>query len=131
DLNKPIAFHGESIELYRQLQAPNVAAHGAKSIDGEDASYFSFAGIPNLGPRHAYLLKFLVPHMHEVLARVATAEMYSGLRDNPVAPRVTKREQQVLHWMVIGKSNGEIAQILGTSPQTVKNQTRKIFEKLH
>ena len=43
---------------------------------------------------------------------------------------LTKREREVLRWLSIGKSNGDIAEILGTSPNTVKIQVRGIFAKL-
>src|SRR4051812_5637705 len=61
----------KSIEQFRRYSLRNVASHGTKSIDGDDATYFSFVNMPGkLGLRHAYLLKFLVPHMHTALLRI-------------------------------------------------------------
>jgi RNA polymerase sigma factor (sigma-70 family) len=44
--------------------------------------------------------------------------------------RLTMRERQVLDMLVQGKPLKQIAARLGTSPSTVKNQRRTIFEKL-
>jgi len=43
---------------------------------------------------------------------------------------LTEREGEVLHWLAEGKSNPEIAIILGASPRTVGNHVEHIFEKL-
>jgi transcriptional regulator EpsA len=120
-----------SVQRFRRFKLRNVAAHGAWSTDGEDASYFTFVNIPGiLGPRHAYFLKLIVPHMHDALLRSVNKDIRPDECDDPAVPEVTKREQEILRWLVSGKSNGEIAQILGTSPHTVKNQMRKLFTKL-
>jgi DNA-binding CsgD family transcriptional regulator len=43
---------------------------------------------------------------------------------------LTPREAEVLLWMAQGKSNGDIATILGCAENTVKVHTARIFEKL-
>jgi len=43
---------------------------------------------------------------------------------------VTVRESEVLHWVIQGKRDGEIAQILSTSPRTIHNHLRNILRKL-
>jgi DNA-binding CsgD family transcriptional regulator len=43
---------------------------------------------------------------------------------------LSKRESEVAHWVCIGKSNAEIAGILGISPRTVHKHLEHIFEKL-
>jgi DNA-binding NarL/FixJ family response regulator len=43
---------------------------------------------------------------------------------------LTEREAEVLLWVAQGKSNGEIATILGTAENTVKKHLQNIFEKL-
>lgn len=48
--------------------------------------------------------------------------------DAPVA--LTARETEVLRWMAAGKSNREIADLLGTAEGTVKNHASSIFGKL-
>lgn len=43
---------------------------------------------------------------------------------------ITRREQEVLALLVTGKSNKEIAQKLGVSPNTVKTQVASLYQKL-
>jgi DNA-binding NarL/FixJ family response regulator len=43
---------------------------------------------------------------------------------------ITPREAEVLLWIAQGKSNGDIATILGCAENTVKVHTARIFEKL-
>ena len=43
---------------------------------------------------------------------------------------LTLREREVLHWLARGKSNGEIAAILGISSATVGKHLEHIYPKL-
>ena len=47
-----------------------------------------------------------------------------------VAPTFSKREKEVLVWIARGKSNSDIATILGVSSATVGTYVRRIFGKL-
>ena len=49
---------------------------------------------------------------------------------SPLEDHLSPREQQVVEWLGQGKSNEEIAIILGISAHTVKNHLDKIFRKL-
>ena len=44
--------------------------------------------------------------------------------------RLTAREAEVLYWVVKGKTNRDIGDILGTSPKTVTKHLEHVFEKL-
>ncbi len=44
--------------------------------------------------------------------------------------RLTAREGEVLYWVVKGKTNRDIGDILGSSPATVKKQLEHVFVKL-
>jgi CheY-like chemotaxis protein/DNA-binding CsgD family transcriptional regulator len=44
--------------------------------------------------------------------------------------RLTPKEAEVLYWVVKGKINRDIADILGSSPMTVKKHMERIFAKL-
>ncbi|HEY1393264.1 MAG TPA: response regulator transcription factor [Methylibium sp.] len=44
--------------------------------------------------------------------------------------RLTQREAEVLYWLVKGKTNRDIGDILGTSPATVKKHLEHVYEKL-
>jgi DNA-binding CsgD family transcriptional regulator len=43
---------------------------------------------------------------------------------------LTRREADVMTWVVHGKTNAEIATILGTSPYTVIKHLQHVFAKL-
>jgi DNA-binding NarL/FixJ family response regulator len=47
-----------------------------------------------------------------------------------LALRLTAREAEVLYWVVQGKTNRDIADILGMSPRTVNKHLEHVFEKL-
>ena len=44
--------------------------------------------------------------------------------------KLTAREAEVLYWVVKGKTNRDIGDILGTSPMTVKKHLERVFVKL-
>ncbi len=46
------------------------------------------------------------------------------------ALKLTMREAEVLYWVVKGKTNRDIGDILGSSPATVKKHLEHVFEKL-
>lgn len=77
----------------------------------------------------------------EVLARIGThvrnAQMLGEarqLRDAAAADlsqyQLTPREMDVLAWIARGKTNRDIAEILGMSPRTVNKHLEHIYEKL-
>ncbi|MDG5489040.1 LuxR family transcriptional regulator [Sphingomonas sp. BGYR3] len=100
-------------------------------------------GIPLFGPngRDAYcgigFDRDLVPGDRMMIGRmVAIAQMghrrvVELLTDRGEEPvRVSARESEVLHWMARGKSNADIAVILGLSPATVDTFVRRLYDKL-
>ena len=44
--------------------------------------------------------------------------------------KLTLRESEVLYWVVQGKTNRDIGDILGSSPATVKKHLERVYEKL-
>jgi transcriptional regulator EpsA len=109
----------------------NLAAHGVFDIDQEHVSYFSFHQMPAPpGEEHKHLLKLLIPHLHVALQRCCRHR--ATLAPDTLPPRkpLTNRENEVLSWICQGKTTGEIATILQTSSNTVKNQVQAILVKL-
>ncbi len=43
---------------------------------------------------------------------------------------LTAREQEILHAMCVGRTNKEIAGLLGISDNTVRNHVQRIYKKL-
>lgn len=63
-----------------------------------------------------------------LLLNVTPAGTVAPARVPPVA--LTPRESEVLSWLAKGKTNRDIADILGMSPRTVNKHLEHIFEKL-
>jgi transcriptional regulator EpsA len=118
-------------ELER-LGLANVAAHGIPDSAGGVAGCVGFVGVPeSLSARHAYILQLVVPHLHAALTRVIAGERFDEAPSHPLAKALSEREREVLRWIREGKSNAQIAVLLGVSPLTVKNHVQNILKKLH
>jgi transcriptional regulator EpsA len=111
----------------------NLLVHGSGLLPG-GASFFALLGMPQKpGARHAYFFELLLPYMHMALLRLSRASAIArdNVVDTPVTARpVSARETQVLFWLREGKSNDEIAQILGISALTVKNHLQRLYRLL-
>ena len=114
-----------------------VLAHGSHGVDGEADSFFLFAGQSRVEgaaarERQAYVARLVVPFLHAAWVRSQIHETTERDHLAPAAAGVlTAREQEILRWIYLGKSNGEVGSILGISPLTVKNHVQKILRKLN
>jgi DNA-binding CsgD family transcriptional regulator len=72
------------------------------------------------------------------LARATLAGMYRGLRPprrageapSRLAPSLTPREREVIDWLSAGKTDRDIAAIVGCSHRTVQKHLQRIYDKL-
>ena len=127
----PIAGGAFAREL-EGIGATRLLAHGTHDIDGQVTSFFAFACRPGtVGPREAYFVQLVAPLLHAAWVRAQIEGPATG-NEKPVrATMLTSREQEVLHWIHLGKSNFEIGAILTISPLTVKNHVQKVLRKLN
>jgi DNA-binding CsgD family transcriptional regulator len=89
---------------------------------------FVLFGLPmRPGPRHAYFLELLLAHLHLALLRLPAQDGRSA--GAPARP-LSAREAEIVGWLREGKSNVEMAQILGISALTVKNHLQRIYRLL-
>src|SRR5204863_187329 len=110
-----------------------VIAHGTYDSFGALASLFLFGGAPaSIGARQAFLVELIVPFLHLAWLRTRINRTLEGSADaaQKSADLLTAREQEILRWIHVGKSNIEIGVILAISPLTVKNHVQKILRKL-
>ncbi|HKW38835.1 MAG TPA: XrtB/PEP-CTERM-associated transcriptional regulator EpsA [Burkholderiales bacterium] len=117
-----------------RIGASGVLAHGTYDVFGKVASFFTFACKPDtIGPRQIYFAELMVPFLHLAWVRTqVNRPAADGRGAVPGAPALlTSREQEILRWIHMGKSNIEIGAILGISPLTVKNHVQKILRKLN
>lgn len=116
--------------LYRACGSPSIAATGIRDFMRTTVSHFAVFGIEAARCKHqGLLLELLAAPLHAALVRIA----HHGLgQDIPVdnLARLTRREREILKWISLGKTNAEIAVILGSQYKTVKNQVQSILVKL-
>jgi transcriptional regulator EpsA len=119
-------------ELER-LGATQLLVHGLHDCDGRAASLFVFACRPgSAGARQLYLVQLLAPALHAAWVRTQLQGTSSAVeKSNGGGSMLTVREQDILKWIYLGKSNFEIGAILKISPLTVKNHVQKILRKLN
>jgi DNA-binding CsgD family transcriptional regulator len=80
------------------------------------------------------LLEIVRPHL-AYLYRLSVAadrvrEVPADVQFDVAAVPLTAREREVLDWVAAGKTNRDIAAILGASPRTVEKHLERIYEKL-
>jgi transcriptional regulator EpsA len=126
---------GIFVRELERLGATQLLVHGVHDSEGRALSLFAFACRPgSLGPRHTYLVQLLAPALHVAWVRTQLQRRAEGANggDKAVGQSVlTVREQDILKWIYLGKSNFEIGAILKISPLTVKNHVQKILRKLN
>ena len=84
--------------------------------------------------RERELLEIVRPHLANLYrlgvaadrVREVPADVPFGVAAMPLSPR----EREVLDWVAAGKTNRDIAAILGASPRTVEKHLERIYEKL-
>ncbi len=133
DAESATALHSGRQQLGSDLQRcgfDHVAAHGVRQVQSDYGSFFVFIGTAPHSLRAGYLLELLMPYLHAALHRILADESSVQSVEILVSNPLSMRERQVLQWVRSGKSNKEIAHILGISPLTVKNHVHKILRKL-
>lgn len=111
--------------------------HGIQNRrDGHDSLYIALRRHPFAINGAETRLRFLAdPVIHQVdvahrkVAALQTVNAPSDEHRNSLL-QLSAREREIAHWVCQGKTNGQIAQILGISVNTVKNHLHRIFAKL-
>jgi DNA-binding CsgD family transcriptional regulator len=84
--------------------------------------------------RERDLLELIRPHLgdlYRITRAVDDARAAWGVPSARCAlERLTGREREVLRWLAGGKTDRDIADILGISPRTVNKHLQRIYEKL-
>jgi transcriptional regulator EpsA len=113
------------------LELKNMAFHGMSWINGQIKGYAGFSRVRTpFDGRLALFIDILLPHLLFTLARVLANEARAQSQSRRPTGLITAREIEVLTWVRDGKTNDEIAAILGLSMLTVKNHLRHAMKKL-
>lgn len=115
----------EFIEEARSLGLTQGVTTGILERSRGFATFFSFAGgDPNNTHRYVGLLEYLLPSLHRILIANTHTPLFNRVKD------LSPREMTVLLWMKEGKTNWEIARIVGVTERTVRFHVEGIFMKL-
>lgn len=118
-----------------------VMVHGIRDERGnQDCLYLAFSDMPTFSPSQRRTMDKVLPYIDVSLRQVALLPQQSPARplsDDAKVPLLTpesslsQREEEVLQWVALGKTNSEIGHILAISEFTIKNHLRNIFKKLN
>jgi len=119
------------LPLLEKYELRNAAAHGLRGPDGQLKSYFCFSRITEeLSSRITYVIEVLTPILDATLSRVVAYQGVKPRSDYPTVMPLSRREIEILHFLLVGKTNKMIAQELTLSPLTVKNHVQNVMKKL-
>lgn len=92
------------------------------------ATFCSFASTDSVdAARYVPLVEYFGYYVHMALLRTAPAKAQSMDR---CVKQLTLRELTILNWVKNGKTNWEIAQIMGVTERTIRFHVESIFSKL-
>lgn len=115
----------------RRLELVNYVGYGFEDKQSGMATFFFFSRLRKpFDQKCAQMLEMLMSHLHLVIVRVSSAAATPSPHAQRSAKYITSREIEILQWVYTGKTNWEIASILGISPLTVKNHVQNILRKL-
>ena len=122
------------IREFTRIGASRIIAHGTHDASARMVSFFVFAcRAEDADPADLLQVEILVPFLHTAWMRTQVG-LATSSSESPSHPEgrdlLTRREQEVLKWVYLGKSNIEIGIILGISPLTVKNHVQEILRRL-
>jgi DNA-binding CsgD family transcriptional regulator len=139
DLLPPVAFQRTPLfnDYYRPIRIDHAMAVPIH-VEGNLLVSFVFnRSKRDFSERDRACLELLRPHLGNLYrltralddARSAQAPAALAL-DTPKELPLTAREREVLQWLAGGKTDRDIAEILGISPRTVHKHLQRIYEKL-
>ena len=120
----------------------SVMVHGIQDQRGRhDCLYAFFSISPKSHRDDTYAVKILVPYIDFALRQAVISPprrehdgALGGDRraaiDGDQRVWLTEREAEIMEWVALGKTNGEIGGILNLSSFTIKNHMQRIFKKL-
>jgi transcriptional regulator EpsA len=129
---RPLSESGRALEGMQSM-----LVHGITDERGcQDCLYILFSSRAAQDNSAIAAMETLMPYLDTAMRRVApladqvpSANMEES-REVAANHGLSGREIEILHWVRMGKTNAEIASILGISIYTVKNHLRHIFKKL-
>ncbi len=117
-----------------------VMVHGIVDERGShDCLYAAFSATTRLGNTERSAMASVLPYVDTALRQITHLPPQNAESSGPIIAKLTlptekhglsEREAEILQWVAMGKTNGEIASILDISAFTVKNHMQRVFQKL-
>lgn len=135
-----VASSGPIADAMAEMKSSLV--HGIGDQRGRhDCLYVFFSQYPKRRAHEANAIKILLPYIDAALRQVdlmpnqyqnaPEAETKVNHEPDTVDGEVlSEREAEIMKWVAMGKTNGEIGSILNVSSFTIKNHMQRIFKKL-
>lgn len=135
-----VATHGPIAEAMQSMKSALV--HGINDQRGRhDCLYVFFSQHPKRRRNESNAVKILLPYIDTALRQVDLmpnqyaqkggavdeGSLDGEARENDL---LSDREAEIMKWVAMGKTNGEIGSILNVSSFTIKNHMQRIFKKL-
>src|SRR3989475_5766097 len=116
---------------FNRIGTDTVVGHGTYDAFGKPASFFIFACQSQaMNPKQLYCAELIVPFLHQAWVRTQIDRPVESAAVHAAgAGLLTSREQEVLKWIHLGKSNIAIETIVEISALTVKNHVQKMLRK--
>lgn len=115
---------------FQRHELINVAAHAFVDAERCMGTYFSFHRIPSpLCKQHTIILDAITPILHAAFMRVIDHIESADRVPLPQSVHLSQREAEVLHWIAQGKTNLDIASLLGLSENTIKHHVTSTLQK--
>ncbi|CAN5353274.1 hypothetical protein BH11PSE11_BH11PSE11_22290 [soil metagenome] len=124
-------FPAPWVRTFNKHELRNTIGHGVLDMQGALSSYFIFSRMPGeVGAQQVYLLKLIVPHLHMALVRVLATFEDLSVYPGAIHSLLSERQRQIIRWLHEGKTNWEVARILGMTEKNVKYHIEQILLKL-
>ena len=119
-------------DYYRRVGLRHAMALPLRVNDGQLVSFVFNRGGADFTARELALLDSVRRPLAALFARAAAADHCAPVLDPEVLARhaLTPRESEVLQWVSAGKTDRDVAALLGCSPRTVHKHLQRIYTKL-
>ncbi len=117
------------LESFRSHGLRNALAHAWVDPARCVGTYYSLYQLPaSPGAREIEILERLMPPLHEALCRLLGRGPKT--RVDQALRALSERQQALIGWLRLGKTNAEIAVLTGASENTVKHGLSDLYDRL-
>lgn len=115
------------IEEIKRFGLKNVVAHGIIGIESNSGTYFSFSGFEGeISDWHLNCVKLICPFLHELFVMYIVRGDLNYIKIDVL----TKNQKKIVRLLMDGLDDKSIAQEIGISEKTVRNQLSQVYSKI-